>query len=83
MCIDSLFLSSEEFSKVHEESLDKISEASNQPDKTGNACTYSHTHEAGFPLGLFLAGQMSGNNLFYRTNLKLTGHVSIIRIRIV
>jgi len=38
---------------------------------------------SGFPLGFFLAGQMSGNNLFYRTNLKLTGHVSIIIIRIV
>ena len=35
------------------------------------------------PLGFFLAGQMFGNNLFYGTNSKLTGHVSIIIIIIV
>ncbi len=36
-------LSSEEFSRVQEESVDKISEMSNQPDKTGktvrNVCS--------------------------------------------
>lgn len=37
-----IFISSEEFSKVQEESMDKAFETSNQPEKTGG--TEVHTH---------------------------------------
>lgn len=35
VCDDCTFLSSEEFSRVQEESVDKISETTNQPEKMG------------------------------------------------
>lgn len=35
VCSDLTSSSSEEFSRVQEESVDKISETSNQPDQTG------------------------------------------------
>lgn len=41
VCSDSTSLSSEEFSQVQEESVDKISETS-QPDKIGEARIYKH-----------------------------------------
>lgn len=42
VCSHSTFLFSEEFSRVQEESGDKISETSNQPDKTGTIVIYMH-----------------------------------------
>lgn len=42
VCSDSTSFSSEEFSRVQEESVDKISETSNQPDKTGKT-VINHT----------------------------------------